>query len=178
MVTKICFKCNTDKPLSDYYKHKQMGDGHLNKCKECTKKDIKERTDELLKDPQWVESEQKRHRQKYHRLNYKEKHKKNDDEQRDNTIIYRKKYPEKYKAKNYSYRRIKSTKGHLHHWSYNKEHWLDVIDISVKDHMKAHRFIIYDQERMMYRRIDNNELLDTKEKHLEWITWCIENKED
>lgn len=56
-----------------------------------------------------------------------------------------------------------------HHWSYNKEHAKDVIFLSKADHYKAHRFIIYDQERMMYRRCDTLELLDTKESHLEFI---------
>lgn len=48
MKEKVCFKCNILKPLSDFYKHKQMGGGHLNKCKDCAKNDVLKHRDENL----------------------------------------------------------------------------------------------------------------------------------
>ena len=173
MSSKACFKCGVLKDLSEYYVHKMMSDGHLNKCKDCTKKDTKARADVLILDPEWKEKERKRGREKHHRLKYKcypvPKEKQN---------IGRVKFPEKYKA-NSVVTKMKREKGnHLHHWSYNEQHRKDVIELSIRHHAKAHRFIVYDQERMMYRRFDTNELLDTREAHEAFITDCIEKKPD
>lgn len=57
---KKCFKCNAVKPLEDFYPHKQMKDGHLNKCKECNKVDTKRRLVSLVDDLDFRDSERKR----------------------------------------------------------------------------------------------------------------------
>lgn len=171
---KKCFKCGTEKPITDFYKHSQMHDGHLNKCKECTKKDVKVLYKSNILDPGYIEMERKRGRLKFHRL-YKgmSKHNYKSNEK------YLLKYPEKNLAK-LSSAKLKRPfeNAEKHHWSYNKMHYKDVIWITKKEHMKIHRFIVYDQERMMYRRFDSLELLDTKEKHVSFIMDCIKNKED
>jgi hypothetical protein len=34
---KVCKDCEVKKPLTDFYRHTGMADGHLNTCKECKK---------------------------------------------------------------------------------------------------------------------------------------------
>ena len=34
---KVCIHCGQCKPLTDYYRHPMMSDGHLGGCKECVK---------------------------------------------------------------------------------------------------------------------------------------------
>jgi hypothetical protein len=170
METKKCFICGVEKPLTEYYKHKQMGDGHLNKCKECTKQGSKKRYNNLKENVEFVESEKTRHRDKYHRLNYKSKHKPTSEISRERQQMYKSKYPEKAKARGATCKMKPIVKGnHLHHWSYNEEHLKDIIELLPINHSTLHRFIVYDQERMMYRDCKTMELLDTKEAHLSFI---------
>lgn len=166
---KKCFKCSLEKPLDDFYKHPRMPDGHVNKCILCNKDDVKNRRLVLIKeDPNYITKERKRGREKYHRLNYVN-NKPSKEVQSKRRINYRNLYPEKYKARNKSQYLKKCVAGnHLHHWSYNEEHYKDCIELDVKTHSLIHRFIIYDQERMMYRTIEGV-LLNTKELHLEYI---------
>lgn len=167
---KKCFKCGLEKPLSDYYKHKQMGDGHLNKCKECTKNDSTNHYIMKSTSPDFMEYERNRTRERYHRLGYRGKFKPTKQRQYETTLAFRSKFPEKYKCYSICSKMKPKIEGsHMHHWNYSIEYARDVIELSVSNHATAHRHIIYDQERMMYRTKDG-ELLDTKERHLEYIS--------
>lgn len=41
MEQKRCIKCGEVKPLSEFYAHPNMADGHFSKCKDCVKADVK-----------------------------------------------------------------------------------------------------------------------------------------
>ena len=81
-MSKKCFKCGEVKTLSDFYKHKQMKDGHVNKCKSCNKIDVSRHRAENIDKIRAYD----RRRGNRQDLDYFKR--------------YRKKYPNKYKAHN------------------------------------------------------------------------------
>ena len=171
---KKCFKCGKRKSFDKFYKHSKMADGYLGKCKTCTKEDVSNTYEKNVSTPGFIEKERKRGRNKYRRLYVGTGKAKPESNKR-----YNIKFPEKEAAKNSSAKLIKPfSEAEKHHWSYNEEHFKDVIWITKKEHMKAHRFIIYDQERKMYRRSSDNSLLDTKQRHEDYIWFCIRNEDD
>lgn len=77
---KTCFKCGDKKPLSSFYRHPEMVDGRVNKCKECNKIDVRE--NRMVK----VEYYRAYDRARGNRQGYQY------------TKEYRERYPNKYRA--------------------------------------------------------------------------------
>lgn len=51
---KTCFKCKALLPIEEFYKHPGMADGHLGKCKACTRKDVRDNRNVYMKRPRIV----------------------------------------------------------------------------------------------------------------------------
>ena len=134
---KPCFKCGETLPLSQFYRHPEMPDGHVNKCKECNKKDVRENY--YAKHEQYRAYEQLRARTpKRKELNVKV------------TARMRQKFPEKYKAHGLVQKsvvagtlqrqpceRCGSPQVHAHHEDYTRP--LDVMWLCPLHHKERHK---------------------------------------
>jgi len=142
-----------------------MKDGYLNKCIDCCKSQEKKRTLELSKNDSWMEKQRERGREKYKRLNYK-------DKQQLSNLKYPWKDTNEYKGlrKWYEKRNGFLDKNiELHHWSYSDENIRDVILLNRSSHKRLHSLLTIDIEKRCYFISDTKELLDTKEKHVNFI---------
>lgn len=134
MQTKKCYKCGRELPLPEFYKHPQMGDGHLNKCKECTKKDVKRDYERKSSDESWMEKERARGREKYKRLGYVKY----------DNITRRDFNPPSSISKILRTHGFNTTGKEAHHWNYNLPR--SVFLMSRKAHHRLHTNIIMNRE--------------------------------
>ena len=151
MISKKCFKCNIEWPLEYFYKHPRMSDGHVNKCKECNKRDVRE--NRANKIDYYTEYDKNRTqdpiRRASNRLYGRNAYINKKDEKKEYSKNYRLRFPEKYKAHcklNNSLRDRKISKlpckvcgelkVHAHHADYSKP--LDVIWLCSVHHSLVH----------------------------------------
>ena len=131
---KECFKCHRTLDISEFYRHSKMKDGHLNKCKDCTKRDVSLRYLDAIKDRSLYEK--KRAKTEKRKVQVRMYTKKN-----------REKNPEKYKARTSVSNALRSgrltrpafctkcgikCKPQAHHEDYSKP--LDVVWVCAKCH--------------------------------------------
>ena len=147
---KKCFKCGEIKPLSDFYKHAKMADGHLNKCKECNKKDVSKNYEKNIENVEYLEKERLRGRIKYAKYKYKTKVQ----------------HPENRATARYLKDRGIILDGlEIHHWNYNFKN--DVFLLHPRAHKLVHKYIVFDSETKCF--LLNGNIIDSKEKHKEVI---------
>jgi hypothetical protein len=138
---KFCRWCQTEKTVEEFYKHKAMKDGYLNKCKVCCYAEQKVRR-------ATPEGKEARKREKQYPEN-KRRYKKTEKGQI--AAAKQKRRPDREAAKNavaYAIRmkrlipqpcELCGKKAEAHHWSYLPEHRLDVKWLCRFHHNEEHR---------------------------------------
>lgn len=132
---KPCYKCLAWKPIEEFYPHKAMSDGHLNQCKECSKKSTSEHY--------WTHREQ--------HVAY-EKEREQTPERHQAKVEYQRKYRVRNREKNLARQRVRYAvrtgrlkrqpcevcggKAQAHHTDYSKP--LDVRWLCFQHHRAEH----------------------------------------
>lgn len=140
---KQCFKCGRILDIEEFYPHKEMKDGHLNKCKSCTKKDVHERS--MRCSAQIAEYEKlrsKTEKRKQLRKQYVNKYKTEHPERiAIMSRVQKAIRAGKIKRPNYCSVCGKVCKTVAHHYDYSKP--LDVIFVCQSCHKKIHAGTLY-----------------------------------
>ena len=147
MRRKVCFKCGKRRGITQFYKHSQMEDGYLNKCKECAKADSRDTYNTNRRDSEWLLKERRRQRDKEQKRRAEGKVKKYD--RLEATRKWRQKNKLKQAAHNAVARALKNgilnkspcevcskKKVESHHEDYSKP--LEVVWLCSKHHSARH----------------------------------------
>lgn len=114
--------------------------------------DVKTKYSENILNPDYVEKERERGRDKYSRLGYKDK--------------YNMAHPEtKCVSSKLKKLGVDLSGLEVHHWNYNKLY--DVFLLDPKAHKLVHKYIDFDENSKMFSR--GGLLIDSNEKHLHLI---------
>lgn len=145
MLTKRCFKCGETKMRGEFYAHRQMSDGLLGKCKDCTKADAKARRLVVLSTPEGLAKERERCRRKAHRQAHRSRSREVIQRARIKAVL-----AGKEKARSVLRRAVDSgrlvrlpcvvcgnPRSHGHHEDYSKP--LEVVWLCAKHHGELHR---------------------------------------
>lgn len=159
--TQPCNKCGKTLSLDNFCKNSHRKNGHRGICKQCDSVYHKNRLLKLKLDPSRYKVRQAIIREKARRLKGATKGATYEQKKRCRTM-WKTRYPEKYAA-SIACSNLPKVKGeNVHHWSYQQQHYKDVIFLTTATHALVHRHMVYDQERMMYRRLDGT-LIDSRE---------------
>jgi hypothetical protein len=141
--SKSCFKCGEIKPLSAFYKHPAMSDGHVNKCKECNKVDVRVNRNKRID-----------YYNEYDKIRSEDKTSKRYSKSLEYGCAYRDQNPEKRKAVSLLRSRVRSGKVSSssvceccgsdkningHHSSYSEDMWLLVTWLCARCHHRLHK---------------------------------------
>ena len=150
------------KPLEAFYKHSEMKDGHLNKCKDCTKEDVSAHK-ELNKDKiQEYDRNRPNHKERTKANNVRMKWLKSSDPDKYNKQIVEsnKKWVSDNPLKRNAHSAVSNAirdgklqkisicenwgyddKVQAHHESYEEVDWLNVVWLCIQCHNKRHKVL-------------------------------------
>lgn len=175
---KHCYICGMDKSVEDFYN--KPGGGYRSGCKKCLSKKASLNLKEKVKTKFDKEKARIRSIETYYKrraagLSFKRSREK----EREYANNYRARYPEKAKAKDATRKYIPPIEGlERFFWSYRTEHYGDFFWIKRELRLKLIKLLSYEQKVMLFRRIDNKELLTTKQKFINFMNEALKNESD